>query len=82
MVAFNERRLPSIADKYYCVYAGRKEGHSYLRTHEEIMARYGSCMVMQEEMPPVNWPQMGRFMYTARLKTLEEVKEFVDFVQS
>ena len=82
MVAFNERRLPSIADKYYCVYAGRKEGHSYLRTHEEIMARYGSCMVMQEEMPPVNWPQMGRFMYTARLKTLEEVREFVDFVQS
>ena len=82
MAAFNERRLPSLEDKYYCVYAGRKEGHTYSRTHEEIMARYSSAIVMQEEMPPVNWPQMGRFMYTARLRTLKEVKEFVAFVQT
>jgi len=82
MVAFNERRMPSDGEKYYCVYAGRKEGHTYRRTHEEIMERYGAALVMQEEMPPVNWPQMGRFMYTARLKTLKEVKAFVSFVQS
>ena len=45
------------------------------------MGRYGGDIVMQEEMPEVNWPQMGRFMYTARLKTLAELRQFVRFVQ-
>lgn len=82
MVSFNERRMPESEEKYYCVYAGRKEGHVFRHTHEEIMQRYGDAIVMQEEMPPVNWPQMGRYMYTARLKTLTEVRKFIEFVQS
>ena len=44
------------------------------------MAKYGTAMVMQEEMPPVNWPQMGRVMYTVKLITLKEVNEFISFV--
>ena len=80
MVAFDERHLPESDDKYYCVYAGRKDGHDYVHTHEEIMAKYGTAMVMQEEMPPVNWPQMGRVMYTVKLITLKEVNEFISFV--
>ena len=80
MVAFDERHLPKSDDKYYCVYAGRKDGHDYVHTHGEIMAKYGPAMVMQEEMPPVNWPQMGRVMYTVKLKTLKEVNEFISFV--
>ena len=82
MAAFDERRFPDAKEKYYCVYAGRKDGHTYRRTHEEIMERWGHAIVMQEEMPPVNWPQMGRYMYTARLKTLPETREFISFVQS
>ena len=82
MAARNERILPESDDLYYCVYAGRKEGHTYTHTHEEIMARYGGDIVMQEEMPEVNWPQMGRFMYTARLKTPTQVRRFIEFVQS
>ena len=80
MVAFDERHLSESDDKYYCVYAGRKDGHDYVHTHEEIMAKYGPAMVMQEEMPPVNWPQMGRVMYTVKLKTLKEVNGFISFV--
>lgn len=80
MVAFDARRVPEAGEKYHCVYASRKDGHRYAHTHEEIMARYGADMVMQEEMPEMNWPQMGRYMYTARLKTLEEVRQFIAFV--
>ena len=80
MVAFDERHLSENADKYYCVYAGRKDGHNYVHTHDEIMAEYGSSMVMQEEMPPVNWPQMGRVMYTVKLKTKKEVSAFIKYV--
>ena len=81
MVAFDERRVPESGEHFYCVYASRKDGHTYARTHEEIMAKYGDRMMMQEEMPPMNWPQMGRYMYTARLETFEEAQEFIRFVQ-
>ena len=81
MVAFDERRVPESGEHAYCVYASRKDGHTYARTHEEIMAKYGNRMMMQEEMPPMNWPQMGRYMYTARLDTFEEAKAFIEFVQ-
>ena len=75
------RLLPEADEHFYCVYASRKDGHAYTRTHEEIMARYGSAMVMQEEMPPMNWPQMGRYMYTAKLRTFEEAQAFICCVQ-
>ena len=81
MVAFDERRLQDSGRHAYCVYASRKDGHTYARTHEEIMAKYGAQMMMQEEMPPMNWPQMGRYMYTARLETFEEAQAFIAFVQ-
>ena len=81
MVCNDARRLPESHEHFYCVYASRKDGHRYARTHGEIMARYGADMVMQEEMPPMNWPQMGRYMYTARLRRLEEVQAFIDFIQ-
>ncbi len=81
MVADDARKLPEAEEHFYCVYASRKDGHQYARTHDEIMSRYGSVMMMQEEMPPMNWPQMGRYMYTARLKTFEEVQDFIAFVQ-
>ena len=81
MVAFDTRKVPESGEHFYCVYASRKDGHTYGRTHEEIMARYGDQMMMQEEMPPMNWPQMGRYMYTARLKTFEEAQAFIEYVQ-
>ena len=81
MVAFDSRKVPESPEHFYCVYASRKDGHTYARTHEEIMAQYGDRMMMQEEMPPMNWPQMGRYMYTARLKTFEEAQAFIRFVQ-
>ncbi len=80
MVAFDRRNLPESREHCYCVYASRKDGHTYTRTHQEIMARYSGDMVMQEEMPPMNWPQMGRYMYTAKLRTFEEVQEFIRYI--
>ncbi|MBR4164622.1 MAG: carbamoylphosphate synthase large subunit, partial [Lachnospiraceae bacterium] len=81
MVAYDSRRKAEGPEHFYCVYASRKDGHVYARTHEEIMTRYGADMVMQEEMPPMNWPQMGRYMYTARLRTKKEAEAFIRFVQ-
>ena len=73
-------RYPEDPVHFCCVYASRKDGHRYTHTHGEIMRRYGTQIVMQEEMPQLNWQSMGRYMYTARLKTLEDVREYMRFV--
>lgn len=82
MVTFNELRHSYDQEGYYCVYFGRKDNRPYEHSHEDIMECYGAQMVMQEEMPQMNWPQMGRFMYMARFKTLEEVQAYIDYLQA
>jgi len=80
MVAHDKRFIPVADEQYFCAYAARKDGHSYARSHEEIMRRYDEQIVLWEEMPPIDWPQMGRYVYMARFKTYEEVEKFFDFV--
>jgi hypothetical protein len=80
MVAHDKRFTPVADEQYFCAYAARKDGHSYARSHEEIMRRYDEQIVLWEEMPPIDWPQMGRYVYMARFKTYEEVEKFFDFV--
>ena len=82
MVTEDRRLAPAGEKEYFCAYAGRRDGVRYVHTHEEIMEKYGSRMVMQEEMPPMYWPQMGNRMYTVKLDTQEETDEFIAFVQT
>ena len=51
-----------------------------LGTPEEIAERYGSDIVMQEEMPPIDWPSMGRYVYMAKFKEREEMERYFAFV--
>lgn len=80
MVTSDIRSLPESDDRYYCAYAARKDGHSFSHSHEEIMNRYGSDIVIQEEMPPIDWPSMGRYVYMARFKKKTDMKGFFSFV--
>ena len=80
MVTFGKRLLPESEDRYICAYAARKDGHVFTHTHEEIMARYGEDIVLQEEMPPIDWPSMGRYVYIARFRTKEDMDRYCDFV--
>lgn len=80
MVTRDSRVSPASDEHYLCAYAGRKDGRPFAHTHEEIMARYGSEIVMQEEMPPVDWPSMGRYVYLARFREKAEMEAFFAFV--
>ena len=82
MVAFNERRLPDLGGDRFCAYASRRDIHSYVHSHEEILEKYGSCMKMCERMPDVLSGAMGNQMYTAILDTLEEVEEYNEFIHA
>lgn len=81
MVAFNCRHLPEYGTPHFCLYAGRRDCHNYVHSHEEVMARYGSQIVMNERIPDVLSGAMGNFMYTAHAYSEEEAKEMIRFVQ-
>lgn len=65
---------------YICVFASRRDGHTYRHTHEEILRIYHDFIMMEERMPEVLADAMGNQMYTACFKTMEEVRTFVNFV--
>ena len=44
------------------------------------MERYGGDIVMQEEMPPIDWPSMGRYVYMARFREKADMDEYFAFV--
>ena len=81
MVTSDKRLLPDSGNHQYCVYAARKDSHHYAHTHEEILARYGNRIVMCERMPEVLSAAMGSQMYTAKVPAMEDVQEFIEFVQ-
>ncbi len=80
MVTSDRRQMPEGDEKYYCAYAARKDGHAFAHTHEEIVALYGRDLVLQEEMPPIDWPAMGRYVYMARFREKEEMDRYFAFV--
>ena len=69
-----------IPEHYFCAYAARRDGGSYTHSPEEIAERYGNDIVMQEEMPPIDWPSMGRYVYMAKFKEKEEMEQYFAFV--
>lgn len=81
MVTAGKRLFPQPQKEYFCIYAGRKDSKQYIHTHEEIMERYGAEMKMCERMPEMMIRTMGNQMYTVRLETEREAKEFIRFVQ-
>ena len=80
MVTQDKRVMPKSGERYICAYAARKDGHTFTHTHEEIMERYGSDIVMQKEMPAIDWPSMGRYVYMARFKEMAEMDRYFAFV--
>jgi hypothetical protein len=81
MVTEDKRLLPASGADRFCVYAARKDIHSYAHTHQDIMDRYNGHIVMAERMPDVLSGAMGNEMYTAVVDTEEAVDEFAEFVQ-
>lgn len=80
MVAYGENRTEQ-GKQYYCTYASRRDIYNYVHSHEEVQDRYGDRMVMCERLPEIFSAAMGNQMYTVKLKTLDEVHEFINFVQ-
>ena len=76
MIAFGKSTLPMDRPRHYCAFVGRRDGHNYAMTHEQIMEKYGSRMKMQGRMPEALSGAMGNQMYIAILDTEEDLQGF------
>ena len=82
MVCYDELRHEKLdLPHHYCIYAGRRDCHTYKHSHEEILARYGRQMKMCDRVPDVLSLDMGNQMYVATLDTATERDAFVRYVQ-
>lgn len=79
MVAYGESHT-SQGEQYYCAFASRRDIYHYKHSHEDVKNKYAGALVMCERMPEIMAAAMGQQMYTVRLNSYEEVKEFVDYV--
>ena len=82
MVCYDEVRNAELdGQKYFCVYAGRRDCHQYKHTHTQIMTKYGSRMRMAERIPQALRLDMGDQMYTAVVRSTAERDAFIRYVQ-
>lgn len=80
MVTTDSRLIPDSGVHRWCVYTSRKDHFIHTHTHNEILNRYGSRIVLCERMPDVFAAAMGNQMYTALCDTADEAREFGEFV--
>lgn len=80
MIAYNKIKHTYSGDKYYCVYASRRDNINYLHNNDDIYSNYKSCIVMHERMPDVLADAMGNEMYTAKVETMKQVESFVQYI--
>lgn len=82
MVCCDEVRNAEMdGQKYFCVYAGRRDCHQYKHTHTQIMTKYGSRIRMAERIPQALRLDMGDQMYTAVVRSTAERDAFIRYVQ-
>lgn len=67
-------------DDLFSAYASRRDGVSYKNSDDDVKAKYGSRIVMNERLPQLWWDAMGNYMYTVKLDTKKETEEFISFV--
>ena len=80
MVCTNSRQLSDNGVHRYCVFASRKDAFTHTHTHNEILDRYGSRIVLCERMPDIFSAAMGNQMYTALCDTIADAREFAEYV--
>ena len=66
----------STGDKFYCAYAGRRDGKNFALTDDEVKAKYADNITMVERIPEVLSGTMADTMFVAKFKTKSELDSF------
>ena len=63
-------------EKYYCAFAGRRDGKNFVYSEQEINEKYAENMKRVARVPDVLSGAMGNTMYIANFKTKKQMEEF------
>ncbi len=75
MIAFDKSTKPE-GKHAYCAFAGLRDAKDYVMSHEDIMNKYGHCMMMVDRIPDALSGAMGNKMYMANFDTEEAMNAF------
>ena len=75
MIAFDRNTKP-IGNRQYCAFYGRRDNRSYRLSHDEVVSRYGSRMVMCTRVPEALSGAMANQMYVCLFDTKEELDRY------
>ena len=66
--------------KYHCSFISRKNHKHYVKSHDEIKARWGSHILKDGVMPDIFSRAMGNYYYIVRDEKLEVIREIISFI--
>ena len=75
IIAFDQSTQPS-GEHFYCAFAGRRDGKKFRLSHEELMAKYASCMKMTGRIPDALSDAMANQMYLANFSDRKAMDAF------
>ena len=75
MIAFDGTDVKP-GERYYCAFAGRRDGKNFLYSEQDIVDRFKSNIKNIDRVPDALSAAMGNTMYLATFKTVEEMDEF------
>lgn len=76
MIAFDKNTKESGED-YFCAFVGRRNGKNFKLSHEEYLSKWGEKVVMHCPIPEAFAGAMADYMYLGKVKTEEELNEFL-----
>ena len=79
-VITEDKSSVEIGEKFFCAFAGRRDGREYRYHEQDIIDKYGYAIKIIDRVPQVLSNTMGNLMYVARFKTEEELKNFYNDV--
>lgn len=75
MIAYDST-LVELGERYYCAYAGRRDGKRFLYSEQDIVDKFSKNLKTIDRIPEALSGAMGNTMYLATFKTKEEMDEF------
>ena len=77
MIAF-DRSTKEEGKHAFCAFIGRRDGKNYVMNHEDILAKYGSNLRMNEPVAKALSGAMGDYMYLATFDTEEQLNQYYE----
>lgn len=68
--------MVTCGEKYYCAFAGRRDGKDFVYGEQEITEKYSTSIKTVARIPDVLSGAMGNVMYIANFKTKKEMDGF------